>query len=95
MRKSFLEEGKAFHAQFFTLTLYEKGPWRTLILFSHSLCLDQGKGTLSSFSWKPLDSGRGRMEPGAEKAVLSAASLFKAKGDREKEAEIQGSIFIQ
>ena len=36
-----------------------------------------------TFSWKSFESGQGRIKPRAGKAVLSAANLPKAKGDRE------------
>lgn len=43
-----------------------------------------------TFSWKSFDSGRGRMEPRAEKAELPITNLLKAKGDGEERGRNSG-----
>lgn len=81
--KSLLGAGKASSVLSFTLEVYKKASGVlgacTLILF---FWVGKEKDILPS-SWKSFESGRGGVEPRAGKAVLSAANLPKAKGDRE------------
>lgn len=70
--------------------LYRESPWRGRPVVSFSLLLCWEGRDIVPFSWKSFDSGRGRMEPRAEKSELPITNLLKAKGDGEERGRNSG-----